>query len=110
MQYTFVVWCVFINILYNYSHSSEHSPDEATPTPHPLGATVCPTGFLEVLSYSLEGEVPSEAVNDEEDDLPSFADFKQKMSNQGAHFTICIIVQPCGRFNLLCYIIQWNPS
>ncbi len=50
---------------------------------HPLSVPVCPVGFLEVLSYSQEGEVPSEAISDEEDDLPSFADFKQKMSNQG---------------------------
>ncbi len=66
---------------------------------HPLSVPVCPVGFLEVLSYSQEGEVPSEAISDEEDDLPSFADFKQKMSNQGDIFRECEALfdyRPCG--------------
>ncbi len=46
---------------------------------------VCPAGFLSVLSYysRREGEVPCEAPTDEDDDLPTFAAFKQKMGNQG---------------------------
>lgn len=60
----------------------ETTPPELCPS---VVEEVCPASFLAVLLYrSCEGRTLSEMEPDDEDDLPSFADFKQKMGNQGA--------------------------
>ncbi len=79
--------------------------EETTP---PGQKDVCPATLLEVLMYTGEREVPCEAPTDEDDDLPSFEAFKQKMGNQGEHTKfVCIeFLVPGSVLNIVDYILS----